>query len=91
MKKQDLIAAIANKAEMSADDAKLAVNALIEVAGDALKSGETIQIMGLGTFDVQDRPARKGRNPLTGEEIDIKASKAIRFKAGKALKDKVNG
>ena len=56
-----------------------------------LKNGGSVQLIGFGTFDVQERAARKGRNPLTGEEIEIKASKTPRFKAGKALKDKVNG
>lgn len=91
MRKTDLISAVAKKAGISANSAKLAVDAFIEAVGDELKNGGSVQLIGFGTFDVQERAARKGRNPLTGEEIEIKASKSPRFKAGKALKDKVNG
>lgn len=91
MRKTDLISAVAKKADISANSAKLAVDAFIEAIGDELKNGGSVQLIGFGTFDVQERAARKGRNPLTGEEIEIKASKTPRFKAGKALKDKVNG
>ncbi|HIV16707.1 MAG TPA: HU family DNA-binding protein [Candidatus Alectryocaccobium stercorigallinarum] len=91
MRKTDLISAVAKKAGISANSAKLAVDAFIEAVGDELKNGGSVQLIGFGTFDVQERAARKGRNPLTGAEIEIKASKSPRFKAGKALKDKVNG
>ncbi len=90
MNKQELIAAIAEKAEMEKDDAKKALNAFIEVVGDELKKGEKIQIIGFGTFEVSERAAREGRNPQTGEAMEIKASKNPKFKAGKALKDSLN-
>ncbi len=91
MRKADLVSAVAKKSGLSANNAKLAIDAFIEVVGAELKKGESVQLIGFGTFDVQKRAARTGRNPLTGEEIKIKASKSPRFKAGKALKDKVNG
>ena len=90
MNKQELIAAIAEKAELDRDDAKKALNAFIEVVGDELKKGEKIQIIGFGTFEVSERAAREGRNPQTGEAMEIKASKNPKFKAGKALKDSLN-
>lgn len=90
MNKQELIAAIAEKAELEKDDAKKALNAFIEVVGDELKKGEKIQIIGFGTFEVSERAAREGRNPQTGEAMEIKASKNPKFKAGKALKDSLN-
>lgn len=90
MNKQELITAIAEKAEMEKDDAKKALNAFIEVVGDELKKGEKIQIIGFGTFEVSERAAREGRNPQTGEAMEIKASKNPKFKAGKALKDSLN-
>ena len=90
MNKQELIAAIAEKAEMEKDDAKKALNAFIEVVGDELKKGEKIQIIGFGTFEVSERAAREGRNPQTGETMEIKASRNPKFKAGKALKDRLN-
>ena len=90
MNKQELIAAIAEKAELERDDAKKALNAFIEVVGDELKNGEKIQIIGFGTFEVSERVAREGRNPQTGEAMEIKASKNPKFKAGKALKDSLN-
>ena len=90
MIKQELITAIAEMAEMEKDDAKKALNAFIEVVGDELKKGEKIQIIGFGTFEVSERAAREGRNPQTGEAMEIKASKNPKFKAGKALKDSLN-
>ena len=87
MNKAELVAAIAEKAEMEKDDAKKALNAFIEVVGDELKKGEKIQIIGFGTFEVSERAAREGRNPQTGETMEIKASRNPKFKAGKALKD----
>ena len=90
MNKQELIAAIAEKAELERDDAKKALNAFIEVVGDELKKGEKIQIIGFGTFEVSERAARESRNPQTGEAMEIKASKNPKFKAGKALKDSLN-
>ena len=90
MNKQELITAIAEKAEMEKDNAKKALNAFIEVVGDELKKGEKIQIIGFGTFEVSERAAREGRNPQTGETMEIKASRNPKFKAGKALKDSLN-
>ena len=90
MNKQELIAAIAEKAELERDDAKKALNAFIEGVGDELNKGEKIQIIGFGTFEVSERAAREGRNPQTGEAMEIKASKNPKFKAGKALKDSLN-
>ncbi len=90
MRKKELAAAIAKQTGLSEKNAGLAVQAFIDVIGDELKEGKAVQLIGFGTFDVLDRPERQGRNPLTGEDITIKASKTPRFKAGKALKDKVN-
>ncbi len=90
MRKKELAAAIAKQTGLSEKNAALAVQAFIDVVGDELKKGEAVQLIGFGTFDVQKRPEREGRNPLTGETIKIAASVSPRFKAGKALKDKVN-
>lgn len=90
MNKTELSAAVAAKADMTRKQAEAAVNALVDVIGEALTKGEKVQLVGFGTFEVKDRPARKARNPRTGEEIDIAASKAPVFKAGKALKDMVD-
>ena len=90
MNKQELVAAIAEKAELKKDDAKNALNAFTEIVADELKKGEKIQIVGFGTFEVSERAAREGRNPKTGESMKIEASKSPKFKAGKALKDSLN-
>ncbi len=90
MNKTELIAAVAEKAEISKKDAEKAVKAFTEVVSDELVKGEKIQLVGFGTFEVSERPAREGRNPKTGEVMTIAASKAPKFKAGKALKDMVN-
>ena len=90
MNKTELIAAVAEKAEISKKDAEKAVKAFTEVVSDDLVKGEKIQLVGFGTFEVSERPAREGRNPKTGEVMTIAASKAPKFKAGKALKDMVN-
>ena len=90
MNKTELCAAVAAKTGMTRKDAEAAVTAVIDVIGESLKDGEKVAIVGFGTFEVKDRPARKGRNPRTGEEIEIAASKAPAFKAGKALKDIVS-
>jgi DNA-binding protein HU-beta len=87
--KAELIAAVGDKSEMTKKDAEKAVNAVFEVIGETLSKKEKIQITGFGTFDVRQRAARKGRNPLTNEEIMIPASKAPVFKAGKSLKETV--
>lgn len=90
MNKQDLVAAMADKAEISKKDAENALKAFTDVVAEELKKGEKIQLVGFGTFEVSERAARTGRNPQTGEEMNIPASKAPKFKAGKALKDMVN-
>ena len=90
MNKTEFIAAVAEKAEISKKDAEKALKAFIEVVTDELKKDEKVQLVGFGTFEVAQRAAREGRNPLTGEKMQIKASKAPKFKAGKALKDAVN-
>lgn len=91
MNKAELVAAIAAKTGESKKATEAAVNALVEVVSDALKGGDKVQLVGFGSFEVRKRAARKGRNPQTKEEIKIPASKAPVFKAGKALKDLVNG
>ena len=90
MNKAELVAAIAEKAEISRKDAEAALKAFTEVIEEELKKGEKIQLVGFGTFEVSERAARVGRNPQTKEEIKIPASRAPKFKAGKALKDMVN-
>lgn len=90
MNKQELVAAIAEKAELKKDDAKNALNAFTGIVADELKKGEKIQIVGFGTFEVSERAAREGRNPKTGESMKIEASRSPKFKAGKALKDSLN-
>ena len=87
MKKAELIAAVAAKAEFSKKDAEKAVVAFTEVVVEALKGGDKVQVVGFGTFETRERAARKGINPLTKEEIEIPASKVPAFKAGKAFKD----
>ena len=88
MNKGELIAKIA-EAGLSKKDSETALNATIAAIGDALAKGESVQLIGFGTFGVKERAAREGRNPRTGEVVKIKASKVPTFKAGKALKDKV--
>ena len=90
MNKTELVAAMAGKAEISKKDAEAAVKAFVEVVTEELKAGNKIQLVGFGSFEVVDRAARQGKNPATGEPMDIPASKAPKFKAGKALKDAVN-
>mgnify|MGYP001066414615 FL=1 len=90
MNKTELIAAIAEKTELSKKDSEKALKAFIEVVTEELKKGEKIQLVGFGTFEVAERAARDGRNPQTGEVMPIPASKAPKFKAGKALKDEIN-
>lgn len=90
MNKTELVAAIAENADLSKKDSEKALKAFIDVVTEELKKGEKIQLVGFGTFEVIERAAREGRNPLTGEKMQIKASKAPKFKAGKALKDAVN-
>ncbi|QTA79522.1 DNA-binding protein [Desulfonema limicola] len=89
MKKDDIINELA-KVLNSKKDAKTALESLITCITEALKRGEKVTLTGFGTFDVNDRKARKGRNPQTGEPIDIKASRVPRFAAGKTLKNALN-
>ena len=90
MNKAELVAAVAEKAEISKRDAEAAVKAFTDVIAEELKKGEKSQLVGFGTFEVSERAERIGRNPQTKEEIKIPASKAPKFKAGKALKDYLN-
>ncbi len=90
MNKSDLVDAIADSAGLSKADAGRALDALVNTVTGALKKGQAVSLVGFGTFSVRDRAARTGRNPRTGETIQIKASKNPAFKAGKALKDAVN-
>ncbi len=90
MNKTELVEAMAKKTEATKKSTEEALNALIEAITEALASGDKVQLVGFGTFEVIKRAARKGRNPQTKEEIKIPASKAPKFKAGKALKDIVN-
>lgn len=90
MNKSELIGGIADNADISKADAGRALEALIKVVKKTLKSGDTVAIVGFGTFSVRKRAARTGRNPQTGATLKIKASKNPAFKAGKALKDAVN-
>jgi DNA-binding protein HU-beta len=90
MNKSDLIVAIAAKAELSKKDSEKALKAFEDVVTEELVKGNRVQLVGFGTFDVADRAAREGRNPQTGESMPIPASKAPRFKVGKALRDAVN-
>ncbi len=90
MNKAELVAAMADQAGLSKKDAEAALKAFTDVVADELKKGEKIQLVGFGTFEVSERAAREGRNPQTGKSMKIAASKAPKFKAGKALKDLVN-
>jgi DNA-binding protein HU-beta len=90
MNKAELVAAMADKASISKKDAEAALKAFTDVVAEELKKGEKIQLVGFGTFEVSERAARTGRNPQTGKEMNIPASKAPKFKAGKALKDQIN-
>lgn len=90
MNKSELISAISESADLSKASAGRALDATIEAITKSLKKGDTVALVGFGTFSVRKRAARKGRNPRTGEEIKIKASKNPGFKAGKSLKDAIN-
>jgi DNA-binding protein HU-beta len=90
MNKADFISAVADSAELSKADAGRAVDAMVETITKALKKGDSVTLVGFGTFSIRKRAARTGRNPRTGQTIKIKASKNPAFKAGKALKDAVN-
>jgi DNA-binding protein HU-beta len=90
MNKMELVSAMADKTGLSKKDAEVALKAFTDVVAEELKKGEKIQLVGFGTFEISERAARTGRNPQTGNEMTIPASKAPKFKAGKALKDSVN-
>ena len=90
MNKTDLISEVADRTGMTKKDVEKVVNAFFSTIEDTLKSGDKVQLIGFGTFEVRDRQARKGRNPQTGEEISIPAARVPAFKAGKALKDAVD-
>ena len=90
MNRMELVAAIAEKSELSKKDAEKALKAFTDVVAEELKKGEQIQLVGFGTFKVSERAAREGRNPQTGETMQSKASKSPKFTAGKALKDALN-
>ena len=90
MNKTDLIEIVAKEANLKKKDADAAVSAVLCAIEKALVDGDKVQIIGFGTFEVKDRAAKTGRNPATGEKIEIAASKQIKFSAGKTLRDKVN-
>ena len=90
MNKTELVAAVAEQADISKKDAEKVLKAFVDVVTEEMKKGEKVQLVGFGTFEVSERAAREGRNPQTGETMTIAASKAPKFKAGKALKDIVN-
>ncbi|MCS4488075.1 HU family DNA-binding protein [Streptococcus sciuri] len=87
--KQDLIAKVSEISELTKKDSAVAVDAVFAAVTELLSEGEKVQLIGFGNFEVRERASRKGRNPQTGEEIEIAASKVPAFKAGKALKDAV--
>ena len=90
MNKTELIAAIAEKAEISKKDSEKALKAFVDVVTEQLKNDDKVQLVAFGTFEVSKRAAREGRNPQTGKTMKIEACKAPKFKAGKALKDAIN-
>ena len=90
MNKTELLAAVAEKAEISKKDAEKAVKAFTDAVAEELAKGGKVQLVGFGNFEVSERPAREGRNPRTGETMTIAASKTPKFKPGKALKDEIN-
>ncbi len=91
MNKNDLVAAVADISGLAKSDATKGVDAVLEAVTSALSGGDDVRLVGFGTFSVADRKASEGRNPRTGEKIQIPASKQPKFKPGKALKDTVNG
>ena len=90
MNKTELVAAVAEQADISKKDAEKELKAFVDVVTEEMKKGEKVQLVGFGTFEVSERAAREGRNPQTGKTMKIEACKAPKFKAGKALKDAVN-
>ncbi|MGZ0053205.1 HU family DNA-binding protein [Brevibacillus gelatini] len=89
MNKTELIAKVAETTELTKKDATKAVDAVLDAIAEALKTGDKVQLIGFGNFEVRERAARKGRNPQTGEEIEIASSKVPAFKPGKQLKDSI--
>lgn len=89
MNKADLVAKVAEMTDLSKKDVTKAVEAVFDAIAEALQNGEKVQLVGFGNFEIRERSARKGRNPQTGEEIDIPASRVPAFKPGKALKEGV--
>ena len=90
MNRTELVAAMAEKTQLSKKDAEAALKAFVDVVSEEMKKGEKVQLVGFGTFEVSERAAREGRNTKTGETMTIAASKTPKFKAGKALNDLVN-
>ncbi len=90
MNKTELVSSVAEKADITKKDAEKVIASVLETIEGALAAGDKVQLVGFGTFEVRERAARTGRNPKTGEEIQIDATKVPAFKAGKALKDAVN-
>lgn len=89
MNKAELVSSVAEKAEVTKKDAEKVITAVFDVVEEALARGDKVQLVGFGTFEVRDRAARTGRNPQTGEEIQIAATRVPAFRAGKALRDAV--
>ncbi|GAA4709120.1 HU family DNA-binding protein [Brevibacillus fulvus] len=89
MNKTELVAKVAETTELTKKDATKAVDAVLDAIAEALKNGDKVQLIGFGNFEVRERAARKGRNPQTGEEIEIASSKIPAFKPGKQLKDSI--
>ena len=90
MTKAELVTSIAEKTGLTKKDSEKALAAFVDTVTETLAKGDSIQLVGFGTFEVSERAAREGRNPQTGETMEIKASKTPKFKAGKALKDMMN-
>lgn len=90
MNKNELVTALAEKAELSKKDSEKVLNAFTDTITEKLKEGEKVQLVGFGTFEVSERKERKGKNPQTGKEITIPAAKIPKFKVGKSLKDSIN-
>lgn len=89
MNKAELVSSVADKAEVTKKEAEKIITAVFDVVEEALAKGEKVQLVGFGTFEVRDRAARTGRNPQTGEEIQIAATRVPAFRAGKALRDSI--
>lgn len=90
MNRQELVNAVAEKAGISKKNADAAIKAFTETIADVMKNGDKLQLVGFGTFETVEKPAREGRNPRTGESMTIAASKAPKFKPGQSLKDMIN-